>query len=232
VPSALTASDVLAFIVIPVCLAFALVWGVARTSGRTAAVVVGVATIAWMTLVWRIAASGALRNWENRPPPFALLVVAIVLLASVIAFSGTGRRIATGIPLWTLVAVQGFRLPLELAMHGLTERGIMPAQMTYTGANFDILTGTTALIVAIVVATGRAGWRTVLVWNVAGTLLLVNVVVIAILSTPAIAYFGGDRLNVFVTYTPFVWLPAAMVLAAMAGHLLIYRAVILRARGH
>ena len=27
----------------------------------------------------------------------------------------------------------------------------------------------------------------------------------------------------FVTYTPFVWLPAVMVLAALAGHLLIFR---------
>jgi heme exporter protein D len=28
-----------------------------------------------------------------------------------------------------------------------------------------------------------------------------------------------------VTYPPFVWLPAVMVLAALAGHLLIFRAL-------
>jgi hypothetical protein len=30
---------------------------------------------------------------------------------------------------------------------------------------------------------------------------------------------------VWVTYPPYVWLPAVMVLAALAGHLLIFRAL-------
>ena len=41
------------------------------------------------------------------------------------------------------------------------------------------------------------------------------------LSTPRFAAFGPDRLNIFVTYPPFVWLPAVLVLAALAGHLII-----------
>jgi hypothetical protein len=65
----------------------------------------------------------------------------------------------------------------------------------------------------------------VIAWNVLGLALLGNVVTIAILSTPLFRYFGDDRLNVWVTYPPFVWLPAVMVLAALAGHLLIFRAV-------
>ena len=44
------------------------------------------------------------------------------------------------------------------------------------------------------------------------------VVAVAILSTPRFAYFGESRLSTFVTFVPFVWLPAVMVLAAFAGH--------------
>jgi hypothetical protein len=62
-------------------------------------------------------------------------------------------------------------------------------------------------------------------WNVMGLVLLANVVIVAILATPRFAYFGEDNLNVWVTYPPFVWLPAVMVLAALAGHLVIFRAV-------
>ena len=69
------------------------------------------------------------------------------------------------------------------------------------------------------------GCQRVGAWNVLGLGLLVNVVTVAILSTPAIRAFGDDRLNVFVTYTPFVWLPAVMVAAALAGHLVIFRAL-------
>ena len=61
--------------------------------------------------------------------------------------------------------------------------------------------------------------------NVLGFALLLNIVVIAILSTPLFRSFGDDRLNVWVTYPPFVWLPAVMVLAALAGRLLIFRAL-------
>ncbi len=67
------------------------------------------------------------------------------------------------------------------------------------------------------------------VWNVAGLALLVNIVTVAILSTPRFALFGDDRLNVFVAYPPFVWLPAVLVLAALAGHLVVFRALRVRA---
>jgi hypothetical protein len=64
-----------------------------------------------------------------------------------------------------------------------------------------------------------------MIWNALGLLLLVNIVTIAIVSTPRVAAFGPERLNTFITYPPFVWLPAIMVLAALAGHLLIFRAL-------
>jgi hypothetical protein len=64
-----------------------------------------------------------------------------------------------------------------------------------------------------------------MIWNVVGLLLLANVVIVAILATPLIRYFGDRQLNVWVTYPPFVWLPAVLVLAALAGHLVIFRAL-------
>ena len=110
-------------------------------------------------------------------------------------------------------------------MHEMYERGVMPVQMSYSGRNFDIITGVSAFVVAGLVAGGRAGRWVIVAWNVLGLLLLLNVVTIAILSTPLFRYFGDDRLNVWVTYPPFVWLPAVMVLAALAGHLLVFRAI-------
>ncbi len=56
-----------------------------------------------------------------------------------------------------------------------------------------------------------------------GFALLVNVVTIAILSTPVFRWFGNERLNIFVTYPPFVWLPAILVTAALTGHILVWR---------
>jgi hypothetical protein len=227
------------FVLIPLALVAALAAGVIAASrrlgepqaARRRAVFLTVAASAvWMGATWWAAASGALRQWNATPPPLVILVAAIVILAGAIAFTGYGARLVRGLPLWTLVAVQAFRLPLELAMHVQYERGIMPEQMSYSGRNFDIVTGATAIVVAWLAATGRAGRGVVAGWNVLGFALLLNIVVVAILSTPIFRYFGDDRLNVWVTDPPFVWLPAVMVLAALSGHLLIFRA--LWKRGH
>jgi hypothetical protein len=228
---------VAAFVCIPVLLVVALLAGTFsawRRSGSTpsqatrASAVVGVLAAAWMGVSWRLAATGVLQQWNRVPPPFGLLLIAMLALAILIVVSPLGVRIADTIPLWALVGVQAFRLPLELAMHAMAERGVMPAQMTYTGRNFDIVTGASAIVVAGLLLAGGAGRRLAFAWNVLGLALLLNVIIVAIASTPTFRVFGDDQLNVFVTYTPFVWLPAVMVLAALAGHLLIFQA--LRAR--
>jgi hypothetical protein len=54
----------------------------------------------------------------------------------------------------------------------------------------------------------------VAVWNFFGFALLVNIVAIAVVSTPLFRWFGDERVNVFVTYPPFVWLPGVLVMAA------------------
>jgi hypothetical protein len=226
----------LAFVVIPVLLVAALAWGVAfgsrrlgegQAATRRAAIVV-VAGAAWMIATWVLAARGVFRHWDTMPAPFGLLVIAIIGLAVLITFDSSGRQLALGVPLWALVAVQGFRFPLELAMHEMFVRGVMPEQMTYTGRNFDIVTGITALLVGVLLWAGRCPRWLVAAWNVMGLALLVNVMTVAVLSTPRFAYFGAtpDRLNMWVTYPPYVWLPAVMVLAALAGHLVIFRALL------
>jgi small-conductance mechanosensitive channel len=224
---------ILAFILLPAAIAILFVWGIAiawRRCGHAASAArAGVRAagfaLTWMGTALGLADRGTLRNWDATPPPFALLVVALLAVGFWIAFSSTGQRLATGLPLWALVGVQAFRLPLELAMHALVSRGIMPEQMSYSGRNFDVVTGATAVVVAGLVAAGVAGRRLVMAWNILGMVLLVNIVVVAILSTPRIAAFGPDRLNTFVTYPPFVWLPTVLVLAALAGHLIIFRAL-------
>jgi hypothetical protein len=227
-------SDSLAFVLIPIALVIALVWGVvaswrragmSEASARRAGGLTLAASVAWMAITWLAAASGILTNFEPTPPPFAFVVLGVIVLAVVVSFSPVGTQLSCCVPLWILVAVQGFRLPLELAMHAMYERGVMPIQMSYSGRNFDILTGASSFVVAAVVWSGRGGKRLVAVWNVAGLALLINVVVVAILGTPRFQYFGPDHLNVWVTRPPYVWLPAVMVLAALTGHLLIFRAL-------
>jgi hypothetical protein len=220
------------FVVLPLLVAATFVAGVtlagpgrgdAASRSRMKLAATGAAI--WMALTLAVAASGALRQFDAVPPPLAVLLLAIAALGIAIAGSPVGGRLARGIPLAALVGVQVFRFPLELLMHRAYVEGIMPVQMSYSGRNLDILTGISAGLLALALARARVPRWVVGVWNAAGLALLVNVVTVAVVSNPPFRWFGADRLNLWVTYPPFVWLPAVLVLAAWVGHLVIFRAL-------
>jgi hypothetical protein len=220
-------------VVLTVLLALGILWNVylagrgLRESRRRTWLFTGFAAAgiaAWMTITWRVAATGVLADFDRRPPPIVLLLITVLSLSAVVAFTRYGTRFVNGLPLWILIAGQSFRLPLELLMHQAANEGVMPPQMSYSGWNFDIVTGATAIPVAWWLARGHRHARTLaIVWNVMGTLLLANILTVAMVSTPVVAAFGRDRLNVWVAYPPYVWLPTMMVVTAITGHLVIFR---------
>jgi len=180
---------------------------------------------AWLAFTAALGASGFLSDFEARPPHFLLLLLPTLAVPCLLAFSRTGTALASAVPVALLVGFHSFRLPLELVMHRAAVEGTMPPQMTYTGSNFDIVTGVSALLVGAIAATGRAPRWLLLAWNVLGSGLLVAILVIALASLPMFRAFGSEPtyLNTWVAYFPFVWLPAGLVSAALLGHLLLWR---------
>lgn len=222
------------FVFLPLAVSAAIIYGVGAAGRRlgeslhTQARWVGgtaVFLVVWLVGTLGLAASGWLARFDLRPPPFLLIPAIGFPLAAVLTWSRFGARLIDGLPLAALVGLQSFRFPLELLMHRAYVEGVMPVQMSYSGRNFDIVTGLTAIVVAWALHRGVGGRRLAMAWNILGTLLLVNIIAVAAASTPLVAAFGPDALNTFVAYPPFVWLPAILVLAAVTGHLLIARAI-------
>jgi hypothetical protein len=120
------------------------------------------------------------------------------------------------------VGVQAFRLPLELVMHRAAVEHVMPSVMSYAGYNFDILSGISAALLGVALVRGRASRALVVAWNLLGSLLLANIVVIAVLATPLVRAFGPDQVNTWVTEFPYAWM-AVMVASALLGHVLVAR---------
>ncbi len=190
---------------------------------------IAAAVAAWMAATWGVAASGGLLQFDRRPPPFFMLMPAVLSVGLAIALSPLGTRLVRGLPLAVLIGFQSFRFPLELLMHRAATEGVMPPQMSYSGRNFDIVSGVSGAIVALLIWRGVAGQSLAAIWNVAGATLLANILVVAVISTPVFAAFGSHQLNTWVAYPPFVWLPTVFVVLAIAGHVLVWRK--LRASG-
>ena len=188
-----------------------------------ATILAALAVGAWLVGTYALASSGFLR-FSTRPPTVLVIAAGVVALSITIGTSELGRRLAAGIPLAALIGVQGFRLPLELMMHQAYVEGLMPVQMSYSGFNFDILTGISAIIVALVLARRPGSLVLVRIWNTAGIVLLVNILAIAIVSAPTpLRVFQNEPANEWIAHAPWVWLPAVYVLAAIVGHILVFR---------
>ena len=195
-----------------------------RSSARRDTLLAALATATWLAVTLALAASGRL-SFTSRPPTAGVLIVVGVGLAIAVGASRLGARLATGIPLAALIGVQAFRFPLELMLHRAYREGLMPVQMSYSGFNFDILTGLSAIVVALYIARRRPNAVAVArIWNAAGIVLLANILTIAVLSTPTpIRVFHNEPANEWIAHAPWVWLPAVFVVAAIVGHIVIFR---------
>jgi hypothetical protein len=226
------ALDVVISAVLAVALPLARAWAGVRSNEpveqrRRATLWTALAMIGWLALTGGLAAAGVLNHWDEMPPRAMPVLAISVVLVVVAARSEFGRRLAENLPLWLLIGYQVFRLPVEIMLHRAYEQGVIGAQMTWSGRNFDVVTALLAL------ALGLWLWRRgeqqpvptklIWAWNLLGLGLLINVVTIAILSMPTpMRVFGGPA-NVWVATFPYVWLPTVMVMAALFGHLLVTR---------
>jgi hypothetical protein len=189
--------------------------------------------LAWLVVTGAAAASGALASFERLPPPVMAVVALSAVMSTVFALSRAGGVLAHALPVWMLVGFHAFRFPLELILHRLGDEAVLPMQMTFDGMNFDIVTGVTAVVVALWAWTGSMPRAVLWLWNVVGLGLLLTIVTIAILSTPVpFRAFANDPANTLITTFPYVWLPAVLVQAAWIGHLLVFRRLLSRQRAN
>jgi hypothetical protein len=202
---------------------------VVRAVATRRALVAASLTAAWMAITYAAARVGLLHMWE--PPTMGPVLVSMLAIGIGVAISRLGKLMAVGIPIAALVGFQGFRVIVELLLHRAYVEGLMPVQMSYAGRNFDIVSGVTAILLGAWLASGHRSRALVASWNVLGAALLANIVVVALLSAPTpFRVFMNEPANVWITRAPWVWLPAVMVLAAVLGHALVFRWLMLGER--
>lgn len=172
-----------------------------------------------------LAKSGFLSDFSTQPPKMLLFLPLMLILAVLFTCSKHGKMIIDKTSLWGLIGIQSFRFIPEFMLDMSYREGIAPIQMTYYGANFDILVATLALLVYLGAKFLKG--REMLVgvtFSIVGLGLLFNILVIAVLSMPIpIRYFMNEPANTFVTIAPYHFLPFSMVFLALWGHMLIIR---------
>lgn len=192
----------------------------------------GIGLVGWLLLTAGLAQSGILNHFSSTPPRIFAVVMPALVFCLILTFHPRLQTLWQQVPTTWLLGFQTFRIGVELFLWLLFTSAIVPVQMTFEGRNWDILTGLTApLMVWLWVQQPQARRSLVLIWNLAGLALLLNIVGISILSMPtAFQVFTQAPSNTFVASFPFVWLPSFLVPLALLGHCLSLRQWALQAR--
>ena len=175
-----------------------------------------------------LARAGMLDRYSPLPAPALLLLLGLSLVSVAGDFSPLGTRVAVAIAPAGIVVLQSFRVAVEWLLHRLYLEGAVPVEMTYSGRNWDVVSGLTGLVLGIWLLAGRPVSRVVLlVWNVLGLSLLLNIVTVAILATPVrFRQFTGGPPNLLPSTFPCIWLPSFLVQLALASHVIVFRQLI------
>lgn len=202
-----------------ICFA-ALVALLLRARPRPWALMVGVAS--WLALTAALGASGFFMDFASMPPRLLLMAMLQFTFLAGLAARPRSRSMLASLPLAAVTAFQVFRLPVEWLLAALAEEGALPTEMSWHGRNFDVLTGLTAPVMALLI--WRLGEKRMrlpaIAWNIAGLALLFNVVAHGMLSVP----YPFQKLHLSVDNTvvalfPICWLPFFLVPLALGLHI-------------
>ena len=175
----------------------------------------------WLVFLAILSFKGFFLDFKSLPPRVLLAVLPPFVVVMVSVFSGALDQFLLKLRPWWLINLQVFRVAVEIILWLLFRENIIPVQMTFEGYNFDMLVGLTAIPFSYICFSRKnIPYKAVKVWNIVGLLLLLNIVIIAILSTPSdLRYFMDEPSNTVVAYYPFIWLPGFVVPMALFFHL-------------
>jgi len=183
----------------------------------------------WTLLQSALGLSGFYNNPASITSRFPLLVIPAVIFLASRFFTVKGKAFIDGLDLKGLTIFHIIRIPVEITLLFLFLGSAIPEAMTFEGRNFDILSGLSAPVIYYFAFVKRSlGKTTMIIWNVACMILLLNVVTNAVLSLPGrYNQFGFEQPNIGVGFFPFLLLPALLVPLALFSSAAAIRQLIL-----
>jgi small-conductance mechanosensitive channel len=196
---------------------------------RSAGLVFAGSILSVVGLAYAAQQFGWFLNIRDFPPRFVLVAAPTLLLFVGLGFSQVGKQLSQAMSLSTLIALQIFRLPLEVLMLRAALLQIMPGEFSMLGYNFDVLTGLGAmLLLGYRALISELNTLVIKAWNIFGLACLVVIAVLAIGTSPQIQAFGQgpEHINTWILFFPYSLLPLLLVSFAVLGHIILSRKLI------
>lgn len=190
--------------------------------------------VTWIILQTILGWSGFFQVTDKIPPRLLLFVLATLLLIIGLFSTAIGRNFIDALELKQLCLVHLVRIPVEIVLYLLFLQKAIPELMTFSGRNYDILSGITAPIIYYFGFQKKIlSINIILIWNFVCLGLLLNIVVNAVLAAPfPFQQFAFDQPNIAVLHFPFNWLPTLIVPIVLFSHLASIRQLMNKNSSH
>lgn len=180
----------------------------------------------WIALQTYLSINGFYEDFEALPPRLFFALVPAVIFIIILFMTQKGKAFIETIDLKSITYLSIIRIPVEIVLALLFHNGLISIWQTFEGANFDIISGISAPIVAYMVFHKKA-WnkKILLIWNIIGLILLLTIITISILAFPSpFQQIAFEQPNIGIAYFPFIFLPSVVVPIVLFTHFIsIYR---------
>ena len=177
----------------------------------------------WHLFILVLSSTDLLKSYEF-PPRFALaFIIPSFIFTGVFLYRNRKQQWINSIPEHWIIYFQSFRILVETLFFFSLAEGILNAQVTIEGYNFDMLFAFTAPLIAFLVYTKKVlSRKIVLYWNYLGLAVLASVIFLFISSIYKPEIFGSSSplvpLEAF-TY-PYILVAGFLMPVAVFLHIL------------
>ncbi|MEO0583494.1 MAG: hypothetical protein AAF135_14820 [Bacteroidota bacterium] len=185
---------------------------------RLVTILLGV--LGWIAIQIALSTAGIYDDLSLPPRIPLLMILPLFVFAFVFLNRNKQSPILHAIPIHIPIVYQSFRAVIEVLFYFTFVAGILPIQVTFGGANYDVLLGISAIFVGLYAYRTDASPKLLIAWNILG----IAVVGFAAFTFISSFYFpeiwGDGEPNLAFNRFPFLLLPSFFMPSAIFMHLL------------
>lgn len=171
----------------------------------------------WIFYLSLLNQTGILRDFELPPKVPVLVILPAILLIIWLVNSNFMKEALLSTAPHVPIALQSFRIFVELLIYATYLKGIFPQKATFEGMNFDILVGISSLFISYAVFKGVIKIPGILIWNLISLGILL-ITVYSFVSTYYFSEFVNSGLGYKFVEFPYVLLAAVLLPVAIFLH--------------
>ncbi len=115
-----------------------------------------------------------------------------------------------------LILIQGFRIFVEILFVMSVSEGLLHAEVTIEGYNYDMIFGITAVVVGLTYLAKRLSDKFVLLWNYLGLIVLASVIFVFMSSIYLPELYGYETTPAPLEFTKYPYILVAGYLMPLA----------------